>query len=436
MAGLMMTRRLPALLALPGMAAAIALVVGIAAHLPWSSPPTSAPDSESLRHLLFDTVLTQGASRLSGAMMYTVFGAIFSQVVMRQGIAARFVRVAAEFAGERKLLLAGGLTAAVSVSFASLTGVGSVIMVGNLTLPILMGAGLSAEFSACLLLFGIALGGIYNPANMGFYKEVLKLDTAYVSRFAAVYGGLMALTTLAFLLIEGRRERGRYAWAVQVEDRRPQVPLPALLTPLLPIGLILLPGLALGPLSLPGQPWPIIPAFIAGILYGCLTTRPAQLIGDLTACVLEGLKDVGPVLGLFMGIGMTLNAMMDPLTGKVMQGVIASLVPRGPLGFVLFFTLLAPLTLYRGPLNMYGLGAGFAALMLASGLMPPAAVMAGFLAVGQVQGVSDPTNTANVWIAQFTQGSTQGYLKRTLPYVWVFVLLALLYATLVRGVLS
>ncbi|HXE72855.1 MAG TPA: hypothetical protein VNO81_09345, partial [Candidatus Nitrosotenuis sp.] len=156
-AGLMITRRVPALLALPGMALAIGLVAGLAAGLPWQPPaaPEGAQPGPSLSGFLLDKILTQGASRLAAAMMFAIFGAILSQVVLRQGIARQIVRTAAEFAGDRKLLLAFLLTAAIAVAFSSLSGLGAVIMIGSLALPILIGAGLSPTYSGCLLLWAI-----------------------------------------------------------------------------------------------------------------------------------------------------------------------------------------------------------------------------------------------------------------------------------------
>lgn len=434
-AGLMMTRRVPALLALPGMAVAIGVIAGIAGGLPWSAEA----GQPSLRGLLFDTILTDGSVSLARPMMYTIFGSILSQVVMRQGIAQRIVRVAAEYAGDHKLLLAFLMLAAVALNFSAVTGLGAVIMVGSLVLPILVGSGLSAQYAGSLVLFGIAVGGIFNLANLGFYVELLKLDLPTVRHLALGFGFLLAVTSVLFLVIEGRKESGQFAWAALDEAPPQSVPLPALLTPLLPIVLVgaLQDFFAQFGLTLPAflPKWPIIPAFLAAILYGLVTTAPRRLIGNLTAALLEGLKDVAPVLGLFMGIGMALKAVMDPVTKGFMDPLLAAVLPTSPAGFVLFFTLMAPLALYRGPLNLWGLGAGFAALMAASGALPAAAVMAAFITVGQVQSVCDPTNTHNVWIAQFVHGSTERFLRSTLPYLWVYVLVSLIYAVTVLGVM-
>ncbi len=421
-AGLMMSRRMPALLALPCMAVVIAVIAGAA--FDWSTVPEGSGPS-SLWEFVAETVLTDGPARLAKAMMYAIFGAILSQLVMRTGIAQRIVSVAAEYAGDRKMLLAFLMTAVVAVCFTSVTGLGAVIMLGSLVLPILLGAGISAEFAACLMLFAIALGGVFNPAILGFYVETLQLDMAVVKKYVAIYGGLLAATTVVFFLVRGRQEKSSYAWAV-TEGVAPtaRIPLISLLTPILPILLIMF------------LDWPIIPAFLLGIVYGALTTDFKKSLSNVTAATLEGLKDISPVIGLFMGIGMALNAMMAEPTKQVMQPFLQAILPQSSLGFLLFFTVAAPLALYRGPLNFFGLGAGVAALILGTDLMPAVAVMAAFFAVGQIQGVCDPTNTHNVWLATFTKSSTERFLKATLPYVWGFVAAALAYSSLVDGVMA
>ena len=254
--------------------------------------------------------------------------------------------------------------------------------------------------------------------------DVLKLPQAVVQEYVVAYGALFALTTLVYLGVGMYRERGSFNWAQSAELPKTKVPLAALLTPILPIALIFCFGM------------PIIPAFIVGILWGVLTTDPRRCVNNLSAAVLEGLKDVAPVLGLFVGLGMCLGAMTAEPPKAVMAPILAAVIPGRPLSFVLVFSVLAPLALYRGPLNMYGLGAGVASILLGSNLMAPTAILAAFFGVGQVQGVCDPTNTHNVWLAQFTKVGAEKLLKATLPYVWAFVVVALLWAAFVAKALS
>lgn len=415
-AALMFTRRLPALLALPLMAILIGLIVGC------SQPEVTL---SSLKALIFDQILTKGASRMAGAMVTTMFGAILSQVVMRQGIAQQFIRWAAEYAGDRKMLLGLVLFAVVAFNFSALSGLGAVIMLGSLVLPILVSSGFTPLYAATLMLLGIGLGGMFNPANWRFYEELLLLPPDQVKVYAVRVAGVLLAVALFYLIFEGRRQSKVFAWAaINDELEGPRVPLLALLTPVIPPALMLL------------LKWPDIPAFMAAILYGCLTTQPRRLVSNVTAAILEGLKDVGPVIALFVGLGMTLNATMDDSAKAIMNPFLERVLPSTPVGYVAFFTLLAPLALYRGPFNLFGLGAGFAALMAKSAVLPPVAVMSAFMSVGQMQSVCDPTNTANVWIGQFVQISPEKILKHTLPYIMVFIFLALTGLVTLGGVLQ
>lgn len=122
----MMTRKMAALLALPTMSFLIALVAGLFYN--FKALPADAPGPKTLQEFLFTTVLTEGPGRLAGAMMFAIFGAILSQLVMRAGIAQRLISVAAEYAGDRKILLAFIITGVVAFCFTAVTGLGAVIM--------------------------------------------------------------------------------------------------------------------------------------------------------------------------------------------------------------------------------------------------------------------------------------------------------------------
>jgi hypothetical protein len=110
--------------------------------------------------------------------------------------------------------------------------------------------------------------------------------------------------------------------------------------------------------------------------------------------------------------------------------VLNAILPSTPLTYVLVFAALAPLSLYRGPLNLWGMGAGLAAMMAAAPGLGAAAVMAALLSVGQIQGVCDPTNTHNVWIANYVGTDVQRLLRRTIVYVWPAAIAGLILAAL------
>ena len=173
-------------------------------------------------------------------------------------------------------------------------------------------------------------------------------------------------------------------------------------------------------------------ALILGILYGVITTwrTGVSTVQLLTKSAFDGVAAVGPALVLLIGIGMVLNATMSAEVSGIISPVLERIVPHAQSGtpamvhYILLFTILAPLALYRGPMNLYGMGAGLIGAL--KPLMPAGALMAAFTATGMIQGVCDPTNTQNVWIANYTNTDVQDILKRTLPYMWILSILGLI----------
>jgi NaMN:DMB phosphoribosyltransferase len=104
------------------------------------------------------------------------------------------------------------------------------------------------------------------------------------------------------------------------------------------------------------------------------------------------------------------------------------IVPHGPIAFILIFGLLSPLAIYRGPLNVWGLGSGILTLLVAGGMNPVAAMVALRLD-SNVQAVCDPTNSQNVWVADFTKSDVNDILKKTLLWIGVSSFVGLIVAS-------
>jgi hypothetical protein len=96
---------------------------------------------------------------------------------------------------------------------------------------------------------------------------------------------------------------------------------------------------------------------------------------------------------------------------------------------VLVFSLIAPLSLYRGPLSIWGMGSGIVSLIQKATTLSSQAIMGMLMSVGQIQGVCDPTNTQNIWIANYLGTDTQILLRKTIPYAWLAVVCGLLLVT-------
>jgi hypothetical protein len=382
----MMYRRwVPALVAVPAMAVFMSLVAGV--------PVSKLGD-----------IIAGGAVQLAPFYVAVIFGALLGRVTIETGIARAIVDLAAEYGGERPMLLSLGFCAIVALLFTSLSGLGGIIMVGSIVLPIMMTGGVPRTIAATLFLMSFAFGYIFNIANWTFYTTFFGVYRGQLIRYAIVLAVIDAIALLLYAAISFRRDRAYATWAVRTEPTEKHVPAVAFLTPVLP--LVLYYALKLE----------AAPAFLIAALFGVLVTRPSEAVQRLVAAAIRGVEDVAPAVLLFMGIGMLLVATREPQFSAALRPLVSGAWLRNPVAYVLLFGAASPLVLYRGPLNPFGVGIAIFTALLTAHVLPPVVLVAAVMAVVQVQNVCDPTNTANVWIANFTGVPIDTITKRTLPY--------------------
>ncbi|UYP01155.1 hypothetical protein OF820_05580 [Oceanotoga sp. DSM 15011] len=400
----MMSRKVPAIISLPIMAILIAIISGM-----------------SFENIL-SGVIGNGAVRLSSAMMAAIFGGMLSQVINRTGIANSIIKRAAELAGDNPFIVALIISIAVAFVFTSLSGLGAIIMVGTIVLPIMISVGIDSKISGSLFLIAFKIGLLFNMYSYAFYSDVLKISVQDLKIFPIIYGIATSIGLFFFILLNVKKGKAKTAWAMpstnSIKNKDKKVPIYALITPIIPILLVFI------------WKFNIIPAILIGAIYGVLTTKPKDIVNILSSSLIEGIKDVAPAIGLMIGIGMVLLAVMSPETSAIMKPLISAIIPSNKILFVLFFAILSPLALYRGPLNMWGLGSGIAALMVSTGKLSPMVVAGALLALSVVQDISDPTNTHNVWISNFIEEDTTILLKKTFPYVFSIAVVCLIYVTI------
>jgi H+/gluconate symporter-like permease len=391
-AALMLTRRMPAILAVPAMALAVAFTV-------------RTPLDQILNH-----VIAGGATRLAEAYMMVLAGAMLGRVVMQTGIAEGIIKRAAEFGGDRPLAVAVTMMVAVALLFTALFGLGAIIMVGSLAMPIMMSIGIPRKLTGILFLLAYGAGFIFNIGMWGFYQKALNLDPQAIKGFAAALTAIDVAAVIVFLLIASRRMMNYGAWAVAAEEMEVEkrakrgIPLIALVVPLAPLALHI------------GLKWHVVPAFLASAVLGTLLTRPRESVRQLSSAAVRGLEDVAPAVILMIGIGMLLNATTMPAVEASLRPLIQAVDFRSPAVYLLFFGALSPLALYRGPLNPYGIGIGVYSLIGSLGLLPPLALLAAVMSVVQVQVICDPTNTHNVWVANYVGMRVEETTRATIVY--------------------
>ncbi|MFE2939992.1 TRAP transporter large permease subunit [Streptomyces sp. NPDC059255] len=402
----MLTKKLPTAFALVLLGVAIAFVSGA---------PVTGENS------VLDTVLQEGVATLAATMIAILLGSWLGKLLDETGIAGTLVRKIVEFGGDRPTVVALGVLM-VSTLVGTVTGSAPAAMLaGIIGIPAMIAVGIPKVTAAGTILMGIAAGIPFELPVWQFFSSALDLPVSDVRDFMIKLFPFALAAAVTFVLVESRRRGVEHAWAFRTEEPRTKAgkrrarlgdaPWYALLTPVVPLVLAL------------GFEIAIIPSLLAGVLYALVTTtRPRDMNRRLLRTLYNGFEVAAAPITLFVAIGILLTAVKLPGAVTALEPLVKAVSPQNPVLFVVVFTLLVPLCLYRGPLNVYGLGAGIAGVLIAAGIYPAVAVLGITASYNQVFGVADPTSTQTVWSAQYAGVSAPQVMTRTLPYVWFVAL--------------
>lgn len=414
--GLMIARKIPTMLALPIMAILFAIIAGV----PFMS--SNAEDTT-----IFTSIIQQGSMRMSDAVASLLFGAMFAQVLNKTGITRAIVKKAAELGGGSALVSAIVFFFITAVVFTGGSGLGMYILVGNIVIPILISLGISPFNAGLVLLLGGTVGSSLNVSGWSVMTQTLGIELSTITDNLLIPLIPFAAVCLAMIVLGVKKDVAKHkAWAMPVSDQddddevsssKSNVPMLAFISPLIPVVLVW------------GFKFTILPAIIIAMLYVLIIIRPKRPMQVVSSSLIEGTQDTASAIALFMGLGMLMAAVSSPQVSGVISPFVNAIIPNNILGYILFFIVLAPLSLYRGPLAPYGLGAGIASLFLPGGMNPTMAFL-GWQAIGDLSGVADPTQSYIIWIADYTKSDPVSYMKKVLPGVMISTAVTILIGCL------
>lgn len=410
-AGLMMQRKIPTIVALPLIAILFALIGGV---------PFISDNPEDFT--LVKNVLGLGAMRMSTAIAGVIFGSFFGQVLNKTGITKGIIRKAAETAGDRPILIALIFFAVGSIIISASGGLGMVILIGTIMIPIMLTTGIAPVTASFVMLLSVGVGALFNVSNWAVYIDVLGIPLEEVANYTWISAGPLIIVGVIMIVMSIQKQgKVRKTWAMKNDYNNRNdnnVRTIALISPIVPVLLVFIFSMD------------VVAAIIIGILVALLLSTPKRPLQIVSSAFVEGIQEVAGAIALFIGIGMLLNSVMAPQVAAVISPFIEMVIPTNMIGYILFFTILSPLAIYRGPLNVFGLGSGIAALLVAAGLSPMAAMIA-LRNVSNLQAVSDPTNSHNVWVADFTKVDVNLILKKTVGWMVLTVFISMILGAIV-----
>ena len=417
---LMVTRKMPTVIALLALAIVVCIIVGM---------PFMAKDADGKAIGFFDTVIVAGATNLASNFVIAIFAGWLGCMMDVTGIMRTMIKKGAELGGDRVLVVHIILYAIATVMMSVVTGLGGAIMVGTIVIPILIAVGVDKMTAAVSFLFAKGVGVTFALSNVNTYATMTGMDFDSVYTYSWIISGIAFVAGLVYIVVNDKKLGKKFAFAAPAEESLEAGPevkgvLGALsmLTPFLP------------PVLVAAFKVPIIPAIIIGVLWATLTTCLkagwGRTMNILTKTFTEGFEKTAPAGCLMIVIGILLKAVKSPEVSAALEPFMSAIAPGSTITFILFFVVLAPLCLYRGPLNLWGLGAGICGLFVSLSLLTPAQAMVGFVGVTVMQSICCPTNTHNVWVAGYTGQEVTAITMKQMPYVWPSVALMILLGTM------
>lgn len=418
MALLMMLRKIPALLALPLMA----VLIGLAGGLPLLGEEG-----------ILTYVLSAGALKLTGTYVAILFSCWLSQILYRTGVTDTIVKKAAEFGGDKPIIISICLSIVTAFLFTVLYGTGAVAMVGSIVLPIMLSVGVAPMVAANAYLAAMTAGYVINPANISAITNITGVAASSMYLCAAILSVMSILFAIGYLVFSFRKTGKKFAFATPVgaredtdEERPKQVTgirgFLACMTPLVVVAVMLIFRLE------------AITVFLIGIVWAMIFTIEGKWFkysGMIVQSCYEGFKEGAPTTGLMFGIGMIINAMTAPTTQAAINPFMVAITPTTAAGLIIFVCLLSPLGLYRGPFNLLGLGAGLAASMLAVNVLPVAALSAVFYAAFRWPTQSCPTSTQVVWASNYVGKDPVGTTNKVFFPNWILTAISVIVMVLI-----
>lgn len=401
---LMMMKKIPTALALPLMAVGIGVVAGL---------PLKGEEG------ILTHVISSGALKLSGTYVAILFSCWLSQILYRTGVTTTIIKKAAEFGGDKPFVVSVALCAVSVFLFTVLYGTGAVAMVGAIVLPIMLSVGVPAVVACNSYLAAMSAGYMLNPANIAAVTNITGIEQSALYLCAAILCAVCCVFFVVYLGWNFKKNGAKYAFAAKIEIPEEE-PTPegvsgirgflACMTPLAVVGIMLIFKLE------------AITIFVIGIVWAMVFTvkgKWSKYASMIVQSCYEGFKEGAPTCSLMFGIGMLINAMTTPTTQAAISPFMQAITPTSAVALILFVCILCPLSLYRGPFNLLGLGAGLATSMVAVNALPIAALSAVFYAAMRWPTMSCPTSTQVVWSSNFVGLEPNTVVNKVFIHNWV-----------------
>ncbi|MDI6497301.1 gluconate:proton symporter [Leuconostoc suionicum] len=357
-------------------------------------------------------VIAEPALNYGPTIIYIVFGSWFGRVLVDSGIAGS-ISAQTERVGRKAPIFATILVVLVTaLIFSSAYGVGSVIAIGVILIPILLSIGVPKKVA--IPAFTMAIGApmyinvvLFNQIK-AFFPSVSFSGKYLIFGLAAM--GVQLLGVIIFILFNSKSiKNGEIETIDDSKQAAFQKTHPiTFIIPVLPVALNMF------------FHWDAIPALQLATIIALLLTGQMKsykgLVAFINKTVSQAINDISGLIIFLMALVMFAGA--ATMNVPHFKSMIEVILPSSPLVLAIAIGILAPLALFRGPLHVWGAGAATAAVLAATGTFQPIFLLP-LLYTASIMAVSiDLTQSWNTWALTYSKLETKEYLKMGIPVMW------------------
>jgi H+/gluconate symporter-like permease len=366
------------------------------------------------------TVFEKSVEAYGSTIAVIIFGAWFGRVIVDTGIADYIIKKAVELGGDKPLVVALLLNIVCALIFTSVFGVGSVMAIGMIVLPILFAIGIDKKTAVGAYMLSVAAGMYLNIAYVSQFFGVFQ-GVTYSDKYIhfAIYATIVQVVVMVLFLVFHylRSQKGGKvrAWAAPNTDAAAAAPKKSLswyciLIPFIPIILVAF------------FKWQPVPSFLAGIILGLLLTGNLSsykgAIDKLQKTLYKGVSDCGLLIGMLYSVVIFQAAAKE--AAPILKEMLGGIIPKDPFTLVIAFCILAPLALFRGPLMIWGSGIALLSILQSMGTFTTPFLFALFVvAPVAIVASSCPTQSWGMWALSYAKLEPKEYLKTNFPWAWI-----------------
>jgi hypothetical protein len=384
--------------------------------------PTDAMKDKSIVDVLTNVFQTGPENYGKSILVNVFFGAFFGRILMDTGIAATLIRKVVELGGDKPRITMTLLCIVTSVIFTSMTGIGPVISIAVIVLPIMLSLGIAAPVALFAFMGSIMSGIFANIVNFKQYQAIFATaKPAYASydyntyfKFGMVAMVVALVVVLVVANVNLSKKKISHAWAATAPSTSSatieNAPVISWVSVILPVVLVVALNV------------PIILAFILSGLFALITCRKlkggfGEICRMLAKLFADGAIDVAPMVGFLLTLSMFNNA--ANFAAPYFKTLLGGFIPTTALAICLVFAIVTPLGFFRGPMNLVGCGAAILAVVVASTNWPVLFLYPLFAVTTIAPQHLDITQSWVAWGFGYTKVSTKDYMKMSIPTGWI-----------------